>query len=48
MSLQQPHLKMSKSDNPDPKSRILITDDAESIKRKIMSALTDSTNTVSL
>ena len=46
MSLQEPHLKMSKSDT-DPRSRILITDSADEIHRKIMSALTDSTNSVS-
>jgi tryptophanyl-tRNA synthetase len=37
---------MSKS-HADPRSRILITDSAEEIQRKIMSALTDSTNSVS-
>ncbi|KAF2205595.1 tryptophan-tRNA ligase [Delitschia confertaspora ATCC 74209] len=41
MSLTQPLKKMSKSD-PDPKSRILITDTHATIKRKIKSALTDS------
>lgn len=46
MSLQEPHLKMSKS-HADPRSRILITDSADEIQRKIMSALTDSTNSVS-
>lgn len=46
MSLQEPHLKMSKS-HADPRSRILITDSADEIHRKIMSALTDSTNSVS-
>ena len=46
MSLQEPHLKMSKS-HPDPRSRILITDSADEIHRKIMAALTDSTNSVS-
>jgi len=46
MSLQEPHLKMSKS-HADPRSRILITDNADEIHRKIMSALTDSTNSVS-
>lgn len=37
---------MSKS-HSDPRSRILITDSADEIQRKIMSALTDSTNSVS-
>ncbi|KAG0648338.1 Tryptophanyl-tRNA synthetase [Hyphodiscus hymeniophilus] len=46
MSLQEPHLKMSKS-HADPRSRILITDSADEIYRKVMSALTDSTNSVS-
>jgi tryptophanyl-tRNA synthetase len=46
MSLQEPHLKMSKS-HADPRSRILITDSADEIHRKVMSALTDSTNSVS-
>ena len=46
MSLQDPLSKMSKS-NPNPKSRILITDEAEDIGRKIMAAVTDSTNSVS-
>ena len=46
MSLQEPHLKMSKS-HPDPRSRILITDSADEIERKILSALTDSMNSVS-
>jgi tryptophanyl-tRNA synthetase len=46
MSLQNPTLKMSKS-HPDPRSRILITDSPSTIQRKIMSALTDSTNSVS-
>ncbi|KAI9841908.1 MAG: Tryptophan--tRNA ligase, mitochondrial [Sclerophora amabilis] len=41
MSLNQPHLKMSKS-HTDPKSRILITDTYEEIKQKIRLALTDS------
>jgi tryptophanyl-tRNA synthetase len=46
MSLQEPHLKMSKS-HSDPRSRILITDSSEEIHRKLMSAVTDSTNSVS-
>jgi tryptophanyl-tRNA synthetase len=46
MSLQDPHLKMSKS-HSDPKSRILITDRPEEIHQKIMSARTDSINSVS-
>ena len=46
MSLQEPHLKMSKS-HLDQRSRILITDSPEVIHRKVMSALTDSTNSVS-
>ena len=37
---------MSKS-HSDPRSRILITDSADEIQRKVMSALTDSTNSVS-
>lgn len=37
---------MSKS-HSDPRSRILITDTAEVIHKKIMSALTDSTNSIS-
>jgi len=46
MSLTQPTKKMSKSD-ADPKSRILITDSYDVIKRKIKSALTDSIEGVS-
>jgi tryptophanyl-tRNA synthetase len=46
MSLQQPDKKMSKSAS-DPRSRILLTDDADSIRRKVMAALTDSVNSVS-
>lgn len=46
MSLQEPHLKMSKS-HSDPRSRILITDTPETILKKMMAALTDSTNSVS-
>jgi tryptophanyl-tRNA synthetase len=46
MSLQNPRQKMSKS-HPDPRSRILITDSPSTIKANIMSALTDSINSVS-
>ncbi|OIW33947.1 tryptophanyl-tRNA synthetase [Coniochaeta ligniaria NRRL 30616] len=46
MSLQTPTSKMSKSDT-DPRSRILLTDSAEEIHKKIMAAKTDSTNAVS-
>jgi tryptophanyl-tRNA synthetase len=46
MSLQQPHLKMSKS-HSDPRSRIILTDKPEEISRKIMAARTDSQNSVS-
>jgi tryptophanyl-tRNA synthetase len=46
MSLQQPLEKMSKS-HADHRSRILITDSADEIEKKIMSALTDSQNWVS-
>jgi tryptophanyl-tRNA synthetase len=46
MSLQEPHLKMSKS-HADLRSRILITDTPPEIQKKIISALTDSTNSVS-
>lgn len=42
MSLKQPTLKMSKS-HEDPRSRILISDNAEDIRTKIRLALTDST-----
>jgi tryptophanyl-tRNA synthetase len=41
MSLQDPTKKMSKS-HADPRSRILITDSAEDILRKILAAKTDS------
>lgn len=41
MSLQDPRLKMSKS-HPNPGSRILITDSADEIQRKVLAALTDS------
>jgi tryptophanyl-tRNA synthetase len=46
MSLQEPHLKMSKS-HPDPRSRILITDTPDVIYKNMMAALTDSINSVS-
>ena len=46
MSLQQPTQKMSKS-HADPRSRIILTDTPEEIRKKVMSALTDSTNSVS-
>lgn len=46
MSLQQPTQKMSKS-HTDPRSRILITDSPDEIRKKITSALTDMTNAVS-
>lgn len=45
MSLDEPTQKMSKSSNRD-KSYILITDDAASIRKKIMSATTDSGTTI--
>ena len=46
MSLKAPTAKMSKSD-PDPGSRILVTDDADTIRRKIRRAITDSGTRVS-
>lgn len=46
MSLQEPHLKMSKS-HQDSRSRIMLTDNPDEITRKIMAALTDSVNSVS-
>lgn len=46
MSLTDPTQKMSKS-NPNPASRILITDPPELITKKIMAAVTDSQNSVS-
>lgn len=46
MSLQQPTQKMSKS-HADPRSRIVLTDTPKEIRKKVMSALTDSTNSVS-
>lgn len=45
MSLQQPAQKMSKS-HADERSRILLTDDDQTIRSKVMAALTDSTNAV--
>lgn len=41
MSLQDPSKKMSKSD-PSGLSKILLTDDADTIRKKIMKAVTDS------
>jgi tryptophanyl-tRNA synthetase len=41
MSLSDPTAKMSKS-HPNPKSRILLTDDDEAIKSKLKAAVTDS------
>ena len=41
MSLKEPTSKMSKSD-PDGSSRILVTDDVDTIRRKIRRAVTDS------
>ncbi|KAK4448594.1 hypothetical protein QBC34DRAFT_449413 [Podospora aff. communis PSN243] len=46
MSLRDPTQKMSKSD-PNPNSVILLTDDRDTIEKKIKSAVTDSTNSVS-
>lgn len=46
MSLTDPTKKMSKSD-PDPKSRILITDSDETIRQKFRTALTDSQEGIS-
>lgn len=45
MSLNDPTKKMSKS-NPSPASRILINDPSATITKKINSAVTDSTNSV--
>lgn len=45
MSLTDPTKKMSKTD-PNPKSYILLLDKPETIRRKIMSAVTDSDNKV--
>jgi tryptophanyl-tRNA synthetase len=41
MSLTEPESKMSKS-HPNPRSRILITDPADEIRKKVKSAVTDS------
>jgi tryptophanyl-tRNA synthetase len=41
MSLTEPESKMSKSD-PSERSRILVTDSADDIRRKVSAALTDS------
>jgi tryptophanyl-tRNA synthetase len=46
MSLTDPTKKMSKSD-PNPNSRILITDDEGTIRRKLRTALTDSKEGIS-
>ena len=46
MSLTAPTKKMSKSD-PNPNSRILITDDEETIHRKFRTALTDTQGGIS-
>jgi tryptophanyl-tRNA synthetase len=46
MSLTNPTKKMSKSD-PNPNSRILITDDEGTIRRKLRTALTDSKEGIS-
>ncbi|OJD38893.1 tryptophan-trna ligase [Diplodia corticola] len=46
MSLAAPTKKMSKSD-PNPKSRILITDDRDAIAKKLRAAVTDSVDGVS-
>ncbi len=46
MSLTDPTKKMSKSD-PNPNSRILITDDEETIHQKFRTALTDSQQGIS-
>lgn len=45
MSLTNPLKKMSKSD-PSPNSRVLITDDPDTIRHKIRRALTDGNSTV--
>jgi tryptophanyl-tRNA synthetase len=41
MSLQDPKAKMSKSD-PDPRSRILVLDDPDTINARLKAAVTDS------
>lgn len=46
MSLTEPSKKMSKSD-PNPNSRILITDEEETIRQKFRTALTDSQEGIS-
>jgi tryptophanyl-tRNA synthetase len=46
MSLTDPRKKMSKSD-PNPNSRILITDDETTIRQKLRTALTDSLDGIS-
>ena len=46
MSLQNPLSKMSKSD-PNPLSKILITDTPTEIHQKVMAAISDSTNSIS-
>ncbi|KAL8885967.1 MAG: hypothetical protein Q9215_006257, partial [Flavoplaca cf. flavocitrina] len=46
MSLRDPRIKMSKS-HEDPKSRLLLNDDAGTIQLKIKAALTDSINGLS-
>jgi len=45
MSLQEPTRKMSKSD-PDPNGHIALLDDADTVRRKIKRAVTDSGDTV--
>ncbi|KAL8694500.1 MAG: hypothetical protein Q9218_000830 [Villophora microphyllina] len=46
MSLKEPLLKMSKS-HTDPRSRILLSDNADDIRSKVKAALTDSIEGVS-
>lgn len=46
MSLKEPNLKMSKS-HEDPRSRILITDSPDDVRKKIRLALTDSSSELS-
>ena len=46
MNLQNPNEKMSKSANTDDKGTIFILDDIETIRKKIMSAKTDSENVI--
>ena len=45
MSLQDPQIKMSKSD-PDPTSRVNLLDEPDVIRKKIKAAVTDSDRTV--